>query len=62
VNDDNPKYDPLGGNNTQDLGFSVSVLEAEWYFKNDYEIWCQPMEHGCNQRTFVDNSDGYCWW
>ncbi|WP_405283352.1 hypothetical protein [Methanobrevibacter sp.] len=44
------------------MGFSVSVLEAERYFKNDYEIRCQPMEHACNQRTFVDNSDGYCWW
>ena len=61
-NDLNPTYHTLGGNNTKDRVFCLSIAEADQYFEDDDERWCQPTEYARNHGVWVSDSNGCCYW
>ena len=62
VNGNNRDYRTIGGSNTRDRVFCLSLVEAERYFKNDSERRCQPTSHARNQGAWIDDGNGYCYW
>ena len=61
-NDDNPKCGTLGGNDTKDRIFCLSIAEAILYCSSDKDRQCRPTAYAREQGAFVYND--YCcnWW
>ncbi len=65
VNDDNPRYDTEGGNNTSDKVFLLSIDEANTYFSSDSARECEPTAYAKAQGAHISASSSYygnCWW
>ncbi len=68
VNNDNPKYDTEGGNNTQDKVFLLSIDEANTYFSSDEARELQGTAYAKANNLWTYTDSGYpeyydnCWW
>ena len=60
-NENNPKYDTHGGNDTKDRIFCLSIAEAEQYFSNNENRQCRPTAYVRKQGAYVSN-DCCFWW
>ena len=60
-NDNNPKLGTLGGNDTKDRIFCLSIAEAEQYFSSDEDRQCRPTAYARKHGAYVDNDCCY-WW
>ena len=60
-NDNNPKCGTLGGNDTKDRIFCLSIAEAKQYFISNEDRQCRPTAYARKQRAWVDN-DCCGWW
>ena len=60
-NEDNPKWQTKGGNNTKDRIFCLSINEAEHYFESDNDRQCKSTAYARKQGLYVVNDRCY-WW
>ena len=60
----NEKYHTIGGDNTQDQVFLLSIEEARKYFPSDKDRVCKPTDYALwKEKRVVDNEFGCgCWW
>ena len=59
-NEDNPKYQTRGGNNTKDRIFCLSINEAKHYFGSKNDRQCKPTAYARKQGAYVKND--CCYW
>ena len=60
-NENNPKYQTRGGNNTKDRIFCLSINEAKHYFGSKNDRQCKPTAYARKQGAYVKNDCCY-WW
>ncbi len=60
--DKNPEYSTNPGNATQDQVFLLSITEANKYFSSDSARQCEPTDYAVANGTYVNSSNGNCWW
>lgn len=60
--DKNPQYDTDPGNDTQDKVFLLSINEANKYFADDSERWCQATEYAIAAGAEVNGINCCHWW
>ena len=60
-NPNNPKYNTMGGNDTEDKIFLLSIEEAKKYFSSNGERKCKASAYAKEQGAYVNDS-GSCWW
>ena len=62
-NSDNPKYGTLGGVDTRDRVFLLSLDEAEWYLIYDAERVLQPTPYAVKKGAFTNKRmQSSAWW
>lgn len=62
VNKDSLVHGAVGGNDTDDLIFCLSIDEANEIFESDDERTAPATPYAVNKGAFIHESNGNCWW
>lgn len=62
VNNDNPRWKTVGGKNTEDKVFILSIAEAEQYFADDDDRTSKPTAYAAGNGSSTDSDNGNGWW
>ena len=62
VNENNVQRRTIGGANTKDFVFCLSLAEAEQYFDNDNKRQCWPTEYASKRGVHTYTREGCFWW
>lgn len=62
ANNDNPRWKTVGGKNTEDKVFILSIAEAEQYFADDDDRTSKPTAYAAGNGSSTDSDNGNGWW
>ena len=61
-NSNNPKYGTIGGNDTEDRLFLLSIDEANQFFASDEARCAKPTAYAKSKKAYTDDKTGNAWW
>ena len=62
INEDNPKYNTEGGNDTEDKVFLLSIAEANEYFADDEDRKVYATQYAKDNGAYVSVNTSASWW
>ncbi|MDO5296817.1 MAG: DUF6273 domain-containing protein [bacterium] len=60
-NPNNPQFHTVGGGDTDDKVFLLSIEEARKYFRDDRDRMCTPTAYALRKGAYTANGNGNCW-